>query len=100
METEKKKYFITMHSKPLTTQFDWQRQIEELRAIVGSQIPAEDWATIWVYGPGDGGWGIPAICFEVSLNKDSVNRIVGDVSVSSWIDLSVAIWSAEAVTPA
>jgi hypothetical protein len=89
------KVFVTMKSKGETTNFDWLRHVEELRAAISEAVREKDWGWLQVYGPDNDAFSPPAICIEAQMTSGALGEMLEYLSQSDWIDLPVYIYVAK-----
>lgn len=71
--------FITMHSDPAMSFFDWERSLEELRGVLADHIYAADWGVTQVYGPDAQQFSTPAICVKASMTPDRLRLMLNEL---------------------
>lgn len=90
---EKIRVFITMHSKPEMSIFDWERHIEELQAALPRHVREEDWSETFQYGPNSGGFSSPVLCIETKITKQELWKMSEALTQAMpWMSVPIRIF--------
>lgn len=91
-QAESLKIFVTMTSQKETSMYNWQLEVEELRAALCGSISSENWPLMQPYGPETEGFGLPAVCFEATVTHQELSTLRQYILDNPWISLPVAIY--------
>lgn len=83
--------FITMRAAEDTSVFDWQHNVEELRAAIAAAVGVRNWRSLGVYGPDNDTFSLPGVCIEAKVTPKEYGDILRVVRQSLWIKLDVNI---------
>ena len=82
--------FLTVHASPDMTVFNWQREVEELRAIVAFHVPVNLWEFLNFYG-GDNDFSLGAVAFEFRLPTETVDAMKDAIAENPWLASSIRL---------
>ena len=78
--------YVTMHASGEMSLFDWDRNLEELRAIIGHVVSADEWDKVHVYGPDAQGFSYPSLAVRIRVTIADLNRFIAEVAkVDPWL---------------
>ena len=78
--------YVTMQASGEMSLFDWERNLEELRAIIGHVVSTDEWDKIHVYGPDSQGFSYPSLAVRIRVTVADLNRFIAEVAkVDPWL---------------
>lgn len=78
--------YVTMHASGEMSLFDWERNLEELRAVIGHVVSADEWDKVHVYGPDSQGFSFPSLAVRIRVTIADLNRFIAEVAkIDPWL---------------